>query len=296
MRQEWEPEELLACWTLLEDDWRLVGNKRGPTRLGFALVLKFFEQEARFPRHAGEVPQAAVGYAADQVKVDPGEFGSYDFSGRTIKYHRAQIREAFGFREATRADERELSDWLAGEVCPVELDDQRVGEALLARCRAEKIEPPGRADRIVGAARSAFEHEFCERTVSRLTGGAVSSLEELVATDEPESGTGVFSRLKADPGPLGLETLLREIDKLERVREIGLPEDLFADASEKLLARWRARAAQEYAAWMRKHPRPVRLTLLAALCWSRSAEITVVFKEAGPKRLLLKYANLSPTA
>jgi len=53
-----------------------------------------------------------------------------------------------------------------------------------------------------------------------------------------------------------------------------LPEDLFADASEKLLASWRVRAAQEYAAWMRKHPRPVRLTLLAALCWSRSAEIT----------------------
>jgi TnpA family transposase len=73
---------------------------------------------------------------------------------------------------------------------------------------------------------------------------------------------------------LGLETLLREIDKLERVREIGLPEDLFADVSEKLLARWMTRAAQEYAAWMRKHPRPVRLTLLAALCWSRSAEIT----------------------
>lgn len=274
MRQEWEPEELVACWTLLEDDWRLVGNKRGPTRLGFAVVLKFFEQEARFPRHAGEVPTAAVVYAADQVKVDPGEFGSYDFSGRTVKYHRAQIREAFGFREATRADEDRLSGWLAEEVCPVELDDERIREALLARCRAEKIEPPGRAGRIVGAARSAFEHGFCERTVSRLSEEAVSSLEELVATDEPEGGADVFSGLKADPGPLGLETLLREIGKLERVQEIGLPDDLFADASEKLLARWRARAAQEYAAWMRKHPRPVRLTLLAVLCWSRSAEIT----------------------
>lgn len=272
--QEWEPEDLIACWTLLDADWQLVGIKRGATRLGFALLSKFFEQEARFPRHAGEVPQAAVEYIASQVGVDPSEFAAYDWSGRTIKYHRAQIRDAFGFREATRADEDRLSGWLAEEVCPVELNNERVREALLARCRAEKIEPPGRAERIVGAARAESERRFCERTVSRLSGEAISSLEELIAADEPEGGVGIFSELKADPGPLGLETLLRETGKLERVRKIGLPEDLFADASEKLLASWRARAAQEYAAWVRKHQRPVRLTLLAALCWSRSAEIT----------------------
>lgn len=274
LRQEWEPENLVACWTLVDSDWELVSNKRGPTRLGFALLSKFFEQEARFPRDAGELPPAAVEYVASQVGVDSGEFAAYDFSGRAIKYHRAQIRDAFGFREATRADEDRLSGWLAEEVCPVELDDERVREALLARCRAQKIEPLGRADRVVGAARAEFERQFCERIVSRLSEEAISSLENLVATDEPGGGSGIFSELKADPGPLGLETLLRETGKLERVREIGLPEDLFADISEKLLAQWRTRAAQEYAAWMRKHQRPVKLTLLAALCWSRSAEIT----------------------
>jgi len=55
------------------------------------------------------------------VKVDPGKFGTgYSFSGRTIEYHRAQIREALGFREAGRADEERLTAWLADEVCPVE--------------------------------------------------------------------------------------------------------------------------------------------------------------------------------
>lgn len=50
MRQVWEPEDLLAAWTLVEADWELVANKSGATRLGFALLLKFFELEARFPR------------------------------------------------------------------------------------------------------------------------------------------------------------------------------------------------------------------------------------------------------
>ena len=108
MRREWDPEDLIACWTLIEADWTLLGNKTGPTRLGFALSLKFFELEARFPRHAGEIPQAAVEYVASQVKADAGMLASYRFSGRTFEYHRAQIRRAFGFREklSEKAHER----------------------------------------------------------------------------------------------------------------------------------------------------------------------------------------------
>jgi len=37
VRQEWSPEELLASWTLVDDDWKLVGNKTGATRLGFVI-------------------------------------------------------------------------------------------------------------------------------------------------------------------------------------------------------------------------------------------------------------------
>lgn len=50
LRREWSPEELIACWTLVDNDWELLGNKTGATRLGFGLLLKFFELEARFPR------------------------------------------------------------------------------------------------------------------------------------------------------------------------------------------------------------------------------------------------------
>jgi hypothetical protein len=74
MRREWEPEDLIACWTLVEEDWPLVANKAGATRLGFAVMLKYFELEARFPRHAGDVPRAAIDYVARQVNVDPSRY------------------------------------------------------------------------------------------------------------------------------------------------------------------------------------------------------------------------------
>jgi hypothetical protein len=71
-----------------------------------------------------------------------------------------------------------------------------------------------------------------------------------------------------------LETLLKELEKLELVRALGLPSDLFADASEKLVVAWRARAAKLYPSDHRNSPQPIRLTLLAALCWVRTAELT----------------------
>ena len=266
MRRDWQPEELIDCWTLVDRDWELVANKTGATRLGFALLLKFFELEARFPAHAAELPPAAVEYVAGLVKVEASELEQYEWSGRTIKYHRAQIREASGFREPTRADEDQLARWLADEVCPGELSEERQRTALLGRCREERLEPPGRIGRLLGSARRLADERFCAATVARLDELAVERLEELVAEDEPDSsgeatggGPGLFAELRADPGPPGLESLLCEIARLERVRAIGLPADLFSEADEKRVALWRARAAAEHPSWLRAHPRDVRL-------------------------------------
>jgi hypothetical protein len=58
------------------------------------------------------------------------------------------------------------------------------------------------------------------------------------------------------------------------VRAIGLPEDLFVGVSEKLVTAWRARTATQYPSHLQVMAQPVRLTLIAALCWQRAAEIT----------------------
>ena len=85
MRRDWEPEDLIAYWTIGEQDWSLVANKSGPTRLGFVVLLKYFELEARFPRQAGEVPRAAVDYLARQVQVGPARFADRGVNSRKGK-------------------------------------------------------------------------------------------------------------------------------------------------------------------------------------------------------------------
>jgi TnpA family transposase len=278
MRREWEPEDLVGSWTLVEDDWRLVGNKTGATRLGFVLMLKFFELEGRFPHRNGELPPVAVAYVASQMRVDPALFGGYVWSGRTIEYHRAQIRDALGFRPATRADEEALAEWLAAEVAPLEPSDERLRDALLVRCRNERIEPPGRLDRVMARARATAADRFCAATVARLDQGVVARLERLVAEGVPTPAgsreRGLLAELKEGPRRASLETLLAEIDKLERVRALQLPANLFTGATDTLISSWRARAAQEYPSDLRARPPQVRLTLLATLGFSRISEIT----------------------
>jgi Domain of unknown function (DUF4158) len=79
-----------------------LANKTGPTRLGFALLLKFFDLEGRFPVDAGELPTPAIAYMAGLVGVAATELGRYGWSGRTIEYHRAQIRPDRGFPRGQR--------------------------------------------------------------------------------------------------------------------------------------------------------------------------------------------------
>ncbi len=275
VRQEWSPEELLANWTLVDGDWALVANKSGTTRLGFSLLLRFFELEGRFPEVPEEVPPAAVEFVARLVKVPATDFAKYPLVGRTAEYHRKQIREALGFRPSTVADEKALVEWLAVEVCPVELVEDRQREALLVECRARKIEPPGctRVEKVLVAARGKWERTFCNRTIVRLGEAGTAWLLSSVA-EANVAGTALLAALKRDPGAVGLDSLLTEITKLNDVRRFGLPDGLFADCSEKLVAAWRARAIKMYPSDFRDTSEDVRITLLAALCSSRQAEIT----------------------
>ncbi len=50
---------LIACRTLVDRNRPLVANLRRPTRLGLALMLKFFELEARFPTPRAAAPAPA---------------------------------------------------------------------------------------------------------------------------------------------------------------------------------------------------------------------------------------------
>jgi hypothetical protein len=118
--------------------------------------------------------------------------------------------------------------------------------------------------------RAAHDDATLQRVADRLDADARERLDALLA-DEGE-GTA-FARLAADPGRIGLESLLIEIDKLERLRALALPTGLLRGLHPDLVRRFRRRAAVETAWEPRRHPERIRLPLLALWCAPREAEV-----------------------
>ena len=87
-------------------------------------------------------------------------------------------------------------------------------------------------------------------------------------------GRALLHELRADAGRATLENLFREIAKLERIRAVALPPDLFATIAPKVVQAYRNRAAVEAPYELRRHHDPLRMTLLAAFCHLRSRELT----------------------
>jgi len=116
MKRQWDIEELIEHFTLVEDDLEFLANKTGPTRLGCALLLKCFQFEGRFPPAKHDIPRSVVDYIAHQLKLDAALYAQYDWEGRTVKGHRTQIREHLAFREATNLDTEEMAGWLVTHV------------------------------------------------------------------------------------------------------------------------------------------------------------------------------------
>ena len=84
----------------------------------------------------------------------------------------------------------------------------------------------------------------------------------------------MLALIKAAPGNVSLDTMLVEIAKLEAIRAIRLPPDLFADVAPTVVAGWRARAMVESPSHLREHPQPTKLALLCARLVLREREVT----------------------
>lgn len=281
-------DELVEHWALLEDERDLVAGKRGATRLGFALLLKFCTQYGRFPAGRAELPDEVVAFVAKQVKVPASELGFYEWAGSTIDYHRSQIREYLGLRVCSVADADKLTGWLASQVAHAERDPGRVREELARRCRQERIELPavGRATRIVRSALHSAEETWFTVIADRCGPQVTARLLTLITPDadadpaveaDEEDPDSVLALVKAVPGNVSLESMLTEIRKLTAIRAVGLPPDLFANVAPKVVAAWRARAAVESPSHLRRrlpNAPQATVTLLAALLAEREREVT----------------------
>ena len=272
MQRLWSADELGERWSLAPEDLALLADLPDAGRLGLAAQLAYWRQHGRFPDEEADLAPAVVGHLAAQVGVAADALAGYDWTGRTGRRHRRLILDHLAVAAFDDAAEARFRCWLAegllpGEPAPAVLEAE-VG-AWFAR---ERVGRPSayRLDRILRSACAAHDDAVLQRVADRLDAGARERLDALLADDG--EGTA-FARLAADPGRVGLESLLAEIGKLERSRALALPPDLLRGVHPDQVRRFRRRAAVETAWELRRHPDRIRLPLLASWCAPREAEV-----------------------
>ena len=61
MKKDWHPDELARHWSLSPDEHELLGES-GATRLHFAVLLKAFQLDGRFPEQRGDIAESVIAF------------------------------------------------------------------------------------------------------------------------------------------------------------------------------------------------------------------------------------------
>jgi len=142
MKQDWHPDELARYWTLSPEERELLCNKTGATRLSFAVLLKSFQFEGRFPDHREDIAGSMVAHLAGQTSVPPDAYFDGEWSERTQRHQRAEVREHCGFRMFHAEDEAAFIAWLRERVTSPNPEAEAFKITVYDYLRSQHLEPP----------------------------------------------------------------------------------------------------------------------------------------------------------
>ena len=255
MKRNWSAAELDRDWSLSAAERKnlTTKTKRPTQQLGLAVLACYLKIEGQFPSKHRDVPKVAVCHVAQQLAVHFVLFTKYALEGRTAEADRATIRRRFGWRLATDRDGEELAKWLHTEILADEIDLVRLEDLAAGWFRERKIEPLTEKSlgRCIRTAVRSHETELFSGVARKISKRSRQSIDQLVAIPDSDTATVALGSacaavnlndLKADPARPGLESVFREVAKLQRIDSISLPPDIFVGISPKTVTSFRRRA------------------------------------------------------
>jgi len=279
MHRNWSDEELQQMWHLCAAERKLIYRKQGVTRLGFAVLLKCFQVDGHFPSGPVEIPIRLVNFIAEQVDVPADEWPAYPWSGRSLDYHRAEIRSFCGFEVISRADMKRMKRWLIADVIPLEHRDDQLLDIFQQRCKQSRLEPPtlDQALRVIRSAIATHDARFRDRFFRRFHASQLSFMDALlipIPSTPGEAEWTLWQKIKGEPGPVGLESMKEAAQRLDIICGIDLPADAFKSVPAKLINRFAKQAAVEEPFELRRHKPAMRCVLQASYMLRRREVLT----------------------
>tara|TARA_B100000745_G_scaffold139998_1_gene91416 strand:+ start:3555 stop:5105 length:1551 start_codon:yes stop_codon:yes gene_type:complete len=272
MKRIWDLDELAEHWSLKFEETKLLKTKPARNHLAFVAQLKYYQNTGRFPLASNDIPETPLHYLADQLEITADQILEYDWLGRTGTRHRKEILEFMGIRRVSAADKNAFSDWLIDNLYPHGADIDEAIESAFEWFQKHQVECPAgkELDRLVRSAYQQYELNLYEHFANCLSTESKMLIDQSLDAVE---GVVNFSDIKADPGRVGLDSVLKEVKKLSFIRSLHLPVETFAAFNAKVLQRYRQRVNSESAWEVRQHPEIIRYGLYAIFLYCRQREI-----------------------
>ncbi|MFV9852086.1 MAG: Tn3 family transposase, partial [Rickettsia aeschlimannii] len=261
-------------------------------KLVFAVMLKFFQLEGRYPTSNDIIDQTMINHIALQLNLNSSiiNFSNYDWSSRTIKRFRQEIRLLLGYNKPTIADSRKLIVWLIEHILPQAPTLAQISEHASKFYRQNHLEShkPLQLERYIATACHKFEQQFWQDIFQELSTETIKSIDlllnvndtALVADEEPtnfEISKGLeqikLHELKKDIAGAKLKNITYAIDKLKRLRMLNLSDRLNL-ITRKLKQKYYLRICAELPSNIIEHPPVIRYAMMAIFCHFREQLIT----------------------
>jgi hypothetical protein len=173
-------------FNLSNDEITLINTKKGnKNKLGFAILLKYFQWENHYPKHIKFVDPRMLHSVANQLNVRATLVNHFDWEGRSTERYRLEIREFLGYRAVTDSDVKHFKSWLEENVFPQVVKKTQYIEHAYAYFRDNRIEPftSKELERHIRSAHHAFERQLFESIANTLPDKTKKIMDRILADE-----------------------------------------------------------------------------------------------------------------
>ena len=264
-----DADGMARCFTLSRADQELVAaRRRDANRIGFAVQLALLRHPGMALAQMEQPVEPLVQWLARQLEIPAAPFAEYAQRPQTMTDHARLLAVMLGLRPPANTDLPMMIEAAAQAAWSTDRGQPIAAAVVTALRTAGIILPAGSViERAAIAGRARARKRATDALLAGVSGEQMAELDQLLV-HAPRPDMTPLAWLKAMPVAPKADHIRELLDRLRRVRDIGLPPDIAADPRGTTAA-VRARGLRH----RRPSTRPLSPHAGAVRSWSRPSSI-----------------------
>lgn len=272
MKCFWDGKELSNHWSLSFEELELLKTKPSRSHLPFCVQLKHYKYAGYFLTSFSDISDVPLQYIMGQLDIVDIE--EYEWDSRTAKRHNLEILEYLGIKKTSSADRINYKKWLIRELIPKINNVKELANLSKEWFLQSKLILPTQLilERLIKSAITTHEEQVFELITNELSENCIEQIDNFLL-EERKGKRVTFSTIKSDPGKIGINSVVKETEKLLFINSLNIPDKALKQLNSKTLSTYKMRVASQSAWETKRHPPTTRYALVAIFLFLRKAEI-----------------------